>query len=288
MIRSTQRKEGRSPKEPARFVSMGSGDRAVLLLHGLFGTPDHWRQIMGDLATNYRVVAPQLPVDHQPDRLRSGIRTVDELTDHVADLMFDLELPPLVICGNSLGGLVAIEICLRYPERVLGLVLAGSAGLYERSLTHGIKPQASREFVRAVVTDIFHDPCMVTDELVEEWHGAIRDRSFVRFLLRVSRATRDRTLQDELRQLKLPTLIVWGRNDKVTPPEVAEAFKNQIDQADLRYIDDCGHAPNLERPAIFSAMLQEFLPACFPGSSKKQVQQGQATRLPRRRAASER
>jgi pimeloyl-ACP methyl ester carboxylesterase len=223
---------------------------------------------MADLAGDYRVIAPQLPVDNLPDRRGSGIRTLDELTDHIADIIFELELPPFVICGNSLGGLVSIEICLRYPERVTGLVLAGSAGLYERSLTHGVKPQPSREFVRAVVSDIFFDPCMVTEELVDEWHQAIQDRDYVRFLLRVSRATRDRTLNDELNQLKLPTLIVWGRNDKVTPPEVAESFKSQIPNAELRYIDDCGHAPNLEQPATFSKMLQEFLPTCFSGNSK--------------------
>jgi pimeloyl-ACP methyl ester carboxylesterase len=109
---------------------------------------------------------------------------------------------------------------------------------------------------------------MVTDELVDEWHQAIHDRDFVRFLLRVSRATRDRTLCDELKQLKLPTLIVWGRNDKVTPPDVAESFRNQIDNAELRYIDECGHAPNVEQPAIFSKMLQEFLPSCFADDSR--------------------
>jgi pimeloyl-ACP methyl ester carboxylesterase len=135
-------------------------------------------------------------------------------------------------------------------------------------LSQGIKPQPSLEFVRSVVSDIFHDPGMVTDELVNEWHRAIHDRDFVRFLLRVSRATRDRTLGHELKELKLPTLIVWGRNDKVTPPDVAESFKSQIDQAQLRYIDNCGHAPNLEQPAVFSEMLREFLPSCFPGDSR--------------------
>lgn len=262
MIKSQKQLNG-----PPRYVSMGSGERVVVFLHGLFGTPEHWRQIMSDLDTDYRVIAPQLPVDHQPGRRGSGIQSVDELTDYVANLIFDLKLPPFVICGNSLGGLVAIEICLRYPEQVSGLVLAGSAGLYERSLTHGIKPNPSREFVRAVVSDIFHDPCLLTDELIEEWHSAIHDRDFVRFLLRVSRATRDRTLTDELHQLKLPTLIVWGKNDKVTPPDVAESFKRQIENSELRFIDNCGHAPNVEQPAAFTQMLQEFLPSCFHSAS---------------------
>jgi pimeloyl-ACP methyl ester carboxylesterase len=242
---------------------MGHGEQTVVFLHGLFGTPDHWRQIMTDLEPGYRLIAPQLPVDHQPGRRGGGIQSLDELTDYVRDILFHLDLPPFVICGNSLGGLVAIELCLRYPEQVTGLVLAGSAGLYERSLTHGIKPTATREFVRGVISDIFHDPRLLTDQLVDEWYSAIHDRDFVRFLLRVSRATRDRTLTDELQRLNLPTLIVWGKNDKVTPPDVAESFQSQIKNSVLHFIDDCGHAPNVEQPAIFSELLQQFLPTCF-------------------------
>src|SRR5689334_18360759 len=99
-------KSHKHPNGPARFVSMGTGDRVVVFLHGLFGTPEHWRQIMSDLAAEYRGIAPQLPVDHQPDRRGDGIQSVDELTEYVAHLIFDLNLPPFVICGNSLGGLV--------------------------------------------------------------------------------------------------------------------------------------------------------------------------------------
>src|SRR6186997_3362044 len=112
MIRSTQPTDWHSPDEPARVVSMGRGDRTVVFLHGLFGTPEHWRSIMNELADDYRVFAPQLPVDHRSDRRNNGIRTLDELADFVDAFLSKLELgPPFVICGNSLGGLVAIEIC---------------------------------------------------------------------------------------------------------------------------------------------------------------------------------
>ena len=127
MINSDQPSDVCPGSVPSPLVSMGRGDNTVVFLHGLFGSPQHWHHIMHDLQDDYRVVAPQLPVDNQPDRRRKGIRSLDDLTDCVADVIFGLELPPFVICGNSLGGLVAIEICIRYPERVLGLVLAGSA-----------------------------------------------------------------------------------------------------------------------------------------------------------------
>ena len=122
-----------------------------------------------------------------PDRRSAGIKTLDDLIDHVARTIFALDLPPVVMCGNSLGGLVSIEMCLRYPERVAGLVLAGSAGTFERSLTSGERPKPTREFVRSIGLDIFADEALITDEMVEEWYQSVLDRDYVRFRC-VSRA----------------------------------------------------------------------------------------------------
>ena len=250
-----------------RTASMGNGPNSVVFLHGLFGTPDHWHTIMTTLAPDYCVVAPQLPVDKYANERSQSIQSVDGLVEYVANLMLELELPPAVICGNSLGGLIAIEMCLRYPERVVGLVLAGSAGLYERGLTSSVKPSPSREFVRSVASDIFADPDRITEQMEAEWYEAVLDRSFVRYLLRVSRATRNRRLDQELKRLKLPTLIVWGRDDKVTPPDVADSFQQKIQNSKLRFIENCGHAPNLEHPEVFAELLQRFLPSCFTQES---------------------
>ena len=260
------------PCEHPRYVELGRGQRALVFLHGLFGDADHWREIMTPLSDRYRLIAPRLPIDQRPDRRRRGVRTVAEITDYVERCIADLGLDRPVICGNSLGGLVGIDYCRRHPGRVAGLVLAGSAGLYENSLTGGKRPQATRDFGRRQASQIFHDPAMVTDELVEEWYRAFQDRDFVRFVLRLSRATRDRRADDDLGKLDLPTLIVWGRNDKVTPPDVAVEFRDRIPGARLEFIDRCGHSPNLERPAEFARLLGDFLPECFERES-------QATRL---------
>src|SRR4051812_32185956 len=246
-----------------RLLVMGCGDKPVVLLHGLFGTPEHWRPVMNALADDYYLVAPQLPLDRRPDQRSNGIKSLDDLIDHVAQTIFALDLPPVVMCGNSLGGLVSIEMCLRYPDLVAGLVLAGSAGIFERSLTSGERPKPSREFVRSIALDIFADEALITDEMVEDWYQSVLDRDYVRFLLRVSRVTRDWRLGDDLRRLDLPTLIVWGRDDKVTPPAVAEEFKSKIAHSRLEYIEACGHAPSLEQPAIFTEKLRRFLPDCF-------------------------
>jgi pimeloyl-ACP methyl ester carboxylesterase len=245
------------------MVEMGESDETVLFLHGLFGSPAHWRTVMERLASRYHVVAPQLPVDPQPGRRQHGINAISDLGDQVAELIDSLELDPLVICGNSLGGLVAVDLCARRQDYAKGLVLAGSAGLFEKNPIRGIRPGPSKEFVRSTVSGIVHNKDLVTDELVDEWHASICDRDYVRFILRVSRATRDRTVQKELSKLDLPTMIIWGEEDEITPPSTGREFQRRIKGSELQFLSNCGHAPNWEQPEAFADLLRDFLPTCF-------------------------
>ncbi|MEM0924729.1 MAG: alpha/beta hydrolase [Planctomycetota bacterium] len=260
---SQQSGKPQSGIDPSQIVEMGDGGETVLFLHGLFGTPEHWRTVMERIADRYHVVAPQLPVDHQPGRRQNGISAITELSDQVSELIEELRIEPFVICGNSLGGLIAIELCARQPDLAKGLVLAGSAGLFEKSPIGGLRPKPSREFVRKTVSGIVHRQELVTDELVNDWHSSVTDRDYVRFVLRVSRATRDRTVEKELEKLDLPTMIIWGSEDEITPPSTGREFQRRIKGSELRFIDECGHAPNWERPEAFADLLDEFLPSCF-------------------------
>lgn len=237
--------------------------RRIVFLHGLFGSPSHWSEIMHPLAESYEMVAPQLPIDRRGNRRLDGVHSVAELTEFVEQTLKSIGWSRCVLVGNSLGGLVAMDYALRHRDNVLGLVLAGSAGLHERSLTQGSKPRPTRDFVRSVVRDIFFDPCMVTEPLVDEWFELLQDRDYARFLLRLSRATRDRNVENELSSLTMPTMLLWGRQDLITPPDVAEQFRQRIPRSQLRYLDRCGHSPNLEQPQAFAEHLLEFLPSCF-------------------------
>ncbi|TWU41763.1 alpha/beta fold hydrolase [Novipirellula artificiosorum] len=246
-----------------RVVDMGVGPNAVLFLHGLFGTPDHYREVMENLSSQYRVIAPQLPIDPQPGRRKRGMKSVADLSEVVAQFVDELELDRFVLCGNSLGGLVAIDLCVRHPDFAEGLILAGSAGLFERSPIRGLRSRPTREFVRKTVTGILYNDSLVSEELVDHWYQSVMDRDYVRFLLRVSRATRDRSVEEELGSLDLPTMIIWGSDDEITPPSTGEDFKRLIHGSKLEFIDQCGHAPNWEQPAAFTRLLESFLPECF-------------------------
>ncbi|WP_158222618.1 alpha/beta fold hydrolase [Rhodopirellula sp. MGV] len=249
--------------DPKQVVEMGSGDQTVLFLHGLFGSPKHWQDVMERLASRYRVIAPQLPVDYQPGRRKHGISAIADLSNQVRQMIDAMQIEPFVLCGNSLGGLVAIDLCASQNDYAKGLVLAGSAGLFERSPIGGMRPRPSREYIRKTVGDIVFRQELVTDELIDEWYKSVTDRDYVRFILRVSRATRDRTVEKELSKLDLPTMIIWGHQDTITPPSTGREFQRRIKGSRLEFIDDCGHAPNWERPEAFADLLEEFLPTCF-------------------------
>jgi pimeloyl-ACP methyl ester carboxylesterase len=138
------------------------------------------------------------------------------------------------------------------------LVLCGSAGLFERNLSGKI-PRVSHSFIREQASKIFHDPRHVSDDLVDDIYAMLSERDYRRFLLRVAKATRDRYMLDELSQVNVPTLIIWGRDDAITPPFVAEQFRSHIRDAGLVFLDHCGHAPPIEQPEAFARLMHAFL-----------------------------
>ena len=259
-------------QEPFRYREAGSKSArtTIVFLHGLFGSPENWAPIMDALADGYHGLAPQFPIDHRPDRRPQDFRSIHQLTDFVRDFLDDRGVERAVLCGNSLGGQVAIDFCLRYPERAERLVLTGSAGLFERNLAGGELPKVTREFIREKAREIFYDPDpIVTEEMIADVQRMLADRQYVRFLLRVAKATRNYNVREELSKLRLPTLILWGRNDRITPPSVAREFYENLPHARLVFLERCGHSPPIERPQAFSRALRSFLKS--PMSSPQRV-----------------
>lgn len=242
-----------------RYYDIGSGSTTVVLLHGMFGSPSNWLPIMHDLEDDYRFISLQLPIDAASQHQRSRFRSLSQLTDHVAYLFDELDLDRAVVGGNSLGGQVALDFALRAPDRVEALVLTGSAGLFERNLAGGSRPKLCRNFIRDQASQIFYDPNIVCDELVDDIYTMLSDRPYRKMMLRVAKSTRDRNMLEELANVQVPTLLVWGRDDTITPPFVAEQFREHIRNSRRVYIDQCGHAPPIEQPAEFATALRDFL-----------------------------
>jgi 2-hydroxy-6-oxonona-2,4-dienedioate hydrolase len=245
-----------------RWTEAGAG-LPVLCLHGLFGTSEHWAATLSALAPGYRGMALTLPIfETPPDDL-----SVTGLRAYVEAFLDAERVPPAVVVGNSLGGHVALDLALHAPERVRALVLSGSSGLLEKSFTRGIPRRPSAEFVREKMTEVFHDPAKVTSERVEAVRDIVSRRSYTLRAIQVSRSARGYNLEQRLREIRCPTLLVWGTEDRITPRSAAIRFLEGIPSATLRLVPECGHAPMLEHPEAFARAVEEFLDSLAPAPS---------------------
>lgn len=228
----------------------------LLLLHGMLGDLSNWDATIGALVeAGYRVLVPVLPVYDLP----MAETSVTGLVEHARTFVKMINAAPVVLVGNSLGGQVALIYALRYPRSAAALVLSGASGIYEQRMETDILRRDSRDFVRERAAITFYDDAHVTDELVEEMYALINDRPRAVRLIKMARSAKNDTVTARLPTLDLPTLLVWGRDDLITPPDVAEEFKERLPNAQLHFISQCGHAPMIEQPGAFNRLMLTFL-----------------------------
>ena len=244
--------EKRGPE--LRWLERGEG-HAVVLIHGLMGEMDHWEGVLEVLGHGCRAMAPSLPIfDPALDDA-----SIPGLAQHVLRLLDALEVDQFVIGGNSLGGHVALEIALRWPDRVSGVILTGSSGLFERGFTRNVPHVPTREYVRAKMEEIFYEPAGVTDGWVEGVHRIVTTRATALRVLQFARAAKRHNVEADLPRVTAPALLVWGKDDRITPIDVAERFHALIPCSELVYVSNCGHAPMLEHPTTFAEIVRDWL-----------------------------
>lgn len=245
------------PDEPEfRWLERGEGE-PVLLLHGLMGRMDHWDTPLELLADVCWAIAPSLPIFDPKLRETS----IGELARWVTRLMDALGIPRAVVGGNSLGGHVALAMGLDHPDRVSGLILTGSSGLFERGVTRGVPHRPTAEYVRLKMEEVFYDARLVTPEWVESVRDTVNEPASALRVLRFARAAKRHNVEERLPEIRVPTLVLWGREDRITPPAAAERFCALIPDAELVYLRECGHTPMLEQPAAWSGVVRGWLQA---------------------------
>ena len=240
----------------------------LLLLHGMLGDLSNWDATIDAFSeAGYRVLVPVLPVYDLP----MDDTSVGGLARHARRFVEMMDADAVVPVGNSLGGQVALLYALHAPGAVAAMILSGSSGIYEERMEAGIMRRDSRDFIRERAAVTFYDDVHVTDELVEEMYELVNDRERAVRLIRMARSTKQDTVTEQLSRLTgLPTLLVWGCDDVITPPDVAEEFRRRLPQAQLHFIDKCGHAPMIERPEEFNRLALDFLAQTL-GPSEQQV-----------------
>ncbi len=250
-----------------RFVDEGqAASPPVVLLHGMLGDLSNWTATISFLRERgFRVIVPVLPVYDLPLRQTS----VQGLVEYVHGFFQAAGIERAVLVGNSLGGHVALMFARTYPEQVVGLILSGASGIYEVNIGASVPRRQDRDYIRERAAITFYSPEHATDELVEEMYRIVNDRARVVRLIQMARATKSESVQEHLEAIFAPTLLVWGRDDVITPIDVGAQFERSLPHARLVVIDECGHAPMLERPDAFNEHVHAFLKELSSGAGKK-------------------
>lgn len=236
------------------YIDEGEGE-VLLLLHGLMGALSNWEMVINEFKNDYRVVIPMLPIYDLP-LLTTGVKT---LAKYVNRFVTYMDFTDITLLGNSLGGHVGLIYCINHPETVKALVLTGSSGLYENAFGGSFPRRESYDFVKEKVEYTFYDPKTATKELVDEVFQTINDRNRVIRILAMAKSAIRHNMGKELYKIHIPVALIWGRNDKITPPEVAVEFNQLLPNSELHWIDHCGHAPMMEQPEEFNRLLRGFL-----------------------------
>lgn len=238
-----------------RFIEEGEGEPLVLL-HGLFGALSNFEPLINYFKNYNKVVVPMLPLLDM-DLLHTS---VGGLAKFVNKFLEARGYKNVHLLGNSLGGHVGLVYVLKNkPDIIKSIILTGSSGLFENGMGDSYPKRGDREYIRNKTALTFYDPAMATEELVDEVFSITNNRLKVIKIIALAKSAIRNNLNEELKEIKQPVLLIWGNNDTITPPFVAKEFNTLIPHSELYFIDKCGHAPMMEVPDEFNAILHKFL-----------------------------
>ena len=241
-----------------RYIEEGDG-LPIIILHGLMGGLSNFNGAITFFKDKgYKVLMPVLPIYDLPI-LKTSVR---ELSNFLDKFIKFKKIQKFVLIGNSLGGHIALYYTKIF-NKANGLVLTGSSGLYEKGMGSGYTKRGDYNVMKKKVEEVFYDPKVANKELVDEVFETVNNRNKLIKILAMAKSAIRHNMAKDLPKMKLPCLIIWGKNDNVTPPDVGIEFNNLLPNSDLSWIDKCGHAPMMEHPEKFNEILLDWLKAKF-------------------------
>lgn len=243
-------------KIEGKFKYIEKGEGPVLLsLHGLFGALSNFSDLFNYFSGKFKVLIPLMPIYDLPVEDTN----VKSLAAFIKDFIDFKGLEKVNLLGNSLGGHVGLVYTVANPAKVNLLILTGSSGLYENAFGGSFPRREDKSFIRDRVAYTFFNPKHASDELVDEVFSLVNDREKLVRILALAKSAIRHNMAEELHTIKCPVCLIWGKQDTITPPEVAEDFHKLLPNNELFWIDECGHAPMMEQPLIFNSILDTWL-----------------------------
>jgi pimeloyl-ACP methyl ester carboxylesterase len=226
------------------------------------------------MAAGYRVVAPDSPGFGGSDKPARGYTNADYARFVVA-LMDSLDVPDAVLVGHSMGGAIAAEVAIRFPQRVRGLALIGAAGLGTREpllfrvarwpvIGPLMLSFRSRGLVERLLKSTYADPNKITQSDVDQYYAPVAQRNYGRALRAVLREFRFDALNGRLSGTEVPTLVLWGEADRWIPINVGRALAYQLLRSAFLSVPRAGHSVQEEAPDELNHLLVKFLAEGLP------------------------
>lgn len=242
-------------KKNYNYIEKGEG-QVIVLLHGLMGGLSNFKHVLNYFSSkNYKVVIPELPIYSLP--LKET--TVTAFSNFLEDFIEYKSIDNLILLGNSLGGHVGLIFSKKHPNLVKSLILTGSSGLYENSMGESYPKRENYNYIKQKTEEVFYNPNVATKQIVDEVFETVNNREKLVRTLAIAKSAIRHNMSKELPNIKTPTLLIWGKNDLVTPPEVALEFQSLLPDSELVWIKKCGHAPMMEYPKEFNEILHNWL-----------------------------
>ncbi len=262
------------------FIDVGSGDKTIILIHGLASNAGFWRYAIPLLSKNYRVIAIDLP---GYGKSQKGVfsYSMTFYADQVKRLADELKLNKFILVGHSMGGQIGITFTLNYPNRLEKLVLASPAGIEEFEQGEGdwLRSVMTKSFIKKTPEDGIRRNLAMNfyswndkwEWMVEERVRMIKAKDFDEFAYTVVRCINgmlDEPTFNKIKNISVPTLIIYGKNDGLIPNPylnpgfTADVFQwgaKQIPNCKVYEIDNCGHMLHIEKPEEFSNAVLDYI-----------------------------
>lgn len=251
------------------YVEAGSSGPTVILLHGLGGDETNWTPTIPALASTYHVFVPDQLGFGKSDKPLINYR-VGTLVDFLEGFCRKVGIAKATLVGNSLGGWVSMMFAVQHPDRVEKLILVDSAGLSGKALG---TPEPTRDMllalnpstlagVKAVLHLIFYNDALASNDMAAQAFFAEKLKrgdgyTVNQFIDSIARG--EDYVDNKLSGISAPTLIIWGRQDRLVPLAAGKELEKRISGAKLVDLDKCGHVPQLECSAAFNTTLTQFL-----------------------------
>ncbi|MFC6861665.1 alpha/beta fold hydrolase [Zunongwangia atlantica] len=249
-MKNNLRKEGKFT-----YLEIGEGT-PIVILHGLMGGLSNFDGVVDYFPSKgYKILIPELPL-YSMSLLKTSVGT---FAKYLKEFLDTKGLNNVILLGNSLGGHIALLTTKLYPESIKGLVITGSSGLYENAMGESYPRRGDYEFIKKKAQNVFYDPAVATKEIVDDVYETVGDRNKLVKTLAIAKSAIRHNMAKDLPKMNTPTCIIWGKNDNVTPPEVAEDFHRLLPDSDLYWVDKCGHAAMMEHPDLFNELLFDWL-----------------------------